>query len=392
MRHPLALALCLVLAGSLVHAAPRRNTRHGKVTKKASPVDADTDTDADADADAAPRKLTKKAKRDDDSVDTSVRSSGSHAARKHGKKAKHAAPVDEDDAGADDVVVADDDDAPRPERRKHDRVKPPKRDREASDSDSDRVAFRGDDTEAVADHDDDVVDAPLVREAAEPAHAKKWQVAIGPYLWASSVDANVSLGPASVSSGVDFLEITRHARYGAEILATARCGRFAIYGDGLYGVVGLDAARTVGPLMVTLAGTASSLLVDGNAGYTLVGDPSSVLSLEARGGVRYQRTEIGAAVNVAGAQVAQPRYVNGTADALAGGQVTVRPWRRLALSGTFDVGVFGSSSSTWSATGDASVRATNHVSLSLGYRTLTLESPNVSLTMHGPRAAVQLVF
>jgi hypothetical protein len=235
--------------------------------------------------------------------------------------------------------------------------------------------------------DEDIVD----HEEAKP-RAKDWHVAIGPYLWASSVDADVSLGSASVSSGVDFLTLKRHARYGIEMLGEARYGRYSIYGDVLYGVVDVDADKTVGPLMVTLDGSASSLLIDGIAGYLLGGGEQEWLSLEARSGVRYQRTAISGSVNVAGADVSPAAQINAAADALAGAQVTVRPAAWFAVSGTFDMGVFGDSTATWSAATDASVRITSHARLSLGWRTLTTERPHVSIVMHGPRAAFQLVF
>ena len=160
----------------------------------------------------------------------------------------------------------------------------------------------------------------------------------------------------------------------------------------MYGVVSVDGTREVGPLMVTLDGTASSLLVDGTAGYLVVGGEHAVLSLEARGGVRYQRTAVAGSVNIAGADVAEPRYVDAAADVLAGAHVVVRPFNRIFFSGTADIGVFGDSTTTWSASADASVRITERVLLSLGWRTLTTERPNVAIVMHGPRAALQLTF
>lgn len=365
MRHLLALVACLAFTGSLAHAAPGRQAgRHGKVGKKA----------------------------------------------KH--KAKVAPPAEQPDASDEERAAADDNndtadaddesEAPRRMKRsKHKRARTVHA-REAAERDSDRIAFRGEaiDDEGVVDNQDAVDDdrakdqGPPVRlrKAAQTTRTKNWHVAIGPYLWASSVDANVSLGPASVSSGVDFFEVQRHARYGAEVLAEARYGRFSIYGDVMYGVVAVDGAKEIGPLMVTLNGTASSLMVDGTAGYLLAGGDQSLLSLEARAGVRYQRTAIAGSVNVAGADVSPPKYVDAAADALAGAHVVVRPFRRLSFSGTFDLGVFGESTSTWSASADASVRVIKHVLLSLGWRTLTTERTNVSIVMHGPRAAVQLMF
>jgi hypothetical protein len=364
MRHHLALVACLAFTGSLAHAAPGRQAgRHGKVGKTA----------------------------------------------KH--KAKVAPPAEQPDASDEersdddnnDTADADDESAAprRTKRSKHKRARTVHA-REEAERDSDRIAFRGEatDDEDVVDNQDAVDDdrardqGPPVRlrEAAKTARTKNWHVAIGPYLWASSVDANVSLGPASVSSGVDFFEVQRHARYGAEVLAEARYGRFSIYGDVMYGVVAVDGAKEIGPLMVTLNGTASSLMLDGTAGYLLAGGDRSLLSLEALAGARYQRTAIAAAVNVAGADVASPRYVDAAADALAGAHVVVRPLGWLSFSGTFDLGVFGASTSTWSAAADASARLGKHVRLSLGWRTLTTERPNVSIVMHGPRAAVQLMF
>jgi len=366
MRHHLALVACLAFTGSLAHAAPGRPAgRHGKVGKKA----------------------------------------------KH--KAKVAPPAEQPDAsdeersgddgddGTDGTADADDETEAtrRTKRSKHKRARPV---HEEAERDSERVAFRGEatDDEAAVDTrdavDDDragVQDPPVrLRKAAKTARTKGWHVAIGPYLWASSVDANVSLGPASVSSGVDFFEIQRHARYGAEVLAEARYGRFSIYGDVMYGVVALDGAKEIGPLMVTLNGTASSLLVDGTAGFLLAGGEQAPLSLEALAGVRYQRTAIAGSVNVDGADVFATEHVDAAADALAGAHVVVRPFRRFSFSGTFDLGVVGASTSTWSAAADASVRVGKHVLLSLGWRTLTTERTNVSIVMHGPRAAAQLMF
>ncbi|HWU87704.1 MAG TPA: hypothetical protein VN253_10540 [Kofleriaceae bacterium] len=364
MRHHLALVACLAFTGSLAHAAPGRHAgRHGKVGKKAKHKAKVVPPAEQPDASDEERS-------DDDNNDTADADDESEAPRRT-KRSKHKRAR---------IVHA----------------------REEAESDSGRVAFGGEATndDVVVDNqdavDDDrakVLDPPVrLRKSAEKARPNSWHVAIGPYLWASSVDANVSLGPASVSSGVDFFEVQRHARYGAEVLAEARYGRFSIYGDVMYGVVAVDGAKEVGPLMVTLNGTASSLLADGTAGYLLAGGDQSLLSLEALAGVRYQRTVIAGSVNVAGVDVSPPAQVDAAADALAGAHVVVRPFRRFSFSGTFDLGVFGASTSTWSASADASARVSKHVLLSLGWRTLTTERPNVSIVMHGPRAAVQLMF
>jgi hypothetical protein len=236
-------------------------------------------------------------------------------------------------------------------------------------------------------------DAGKIAKAAPPPADPGWQVAIGPYLWASSVDANVSLG-GSVSTGVDigFIPLVQHARYGAEILGEVRHGRFALYGDLMYGAEAVNGSTTVASVMVTLAGNASSLLVDGAAGYQLIGDDDAVFSLEARAGIRYQRTEVSGQLAIAGFTLQSPDAVDDGSDAIAGTRAVLRPARWVSFSGVFDVGVFGSSQRTWSASADASLRVSSHVLVSAGWRTLTMDRAQVSLSMHGPRAALQLVF
>lgn len=334
MRHlALALAACIVLTGSFAVAAPRRG-RHAKVTKMAKhrvKVAPPIEEPAESDTDAGD---------DEDMVSPKARLSGS------GRKSSRTA----------------------------------------------RATFDREDEDVIDPDEIDMAEAPVKLRKVAAKRANDWHLAIGPYLWASSVDASVSLGGASVSSGIDFAQITHHARYGAELLAEARYRRFSIASDFMYGVVDLDAAKTLGPLMVTVHGTARSLLLDGTAGYMLTGDDHSLLSIEARAGVRYQRTSVEAAVGIGGSDVASTEKVMAGADAIAGGRVVIHPFNRFYFSSAFDIGAFGSSSLTWSVAADASARLSSRLMLSVGWRTLTIEGASVSLVMHGPRAAVQLVF
>lgn len=262
---------------------------------------------------------------------------------------------------------------------------------DGDDATTDRVALAEEADEEEAD-EIEAAPVPKLRTRHRAGAAKDWHLAIGPYLWASSVDANISLGSSSVGAGVDFFEMQRHAKYGAEALVEARVGKLSFTGDLMWGVVGIDGAREVGPLMVTIDGTASSLLVDGAAGYRLAGGERDLLSLEVRAGVRYQRTSVSGTVQVGTSPLAGTTVVDAGGDALAGARVFVRPTPRFYLSASGDVGVVGSSNATWSATADAGVRLGQRVQLSLGYRTLMIDRANVAMTMHGPRAALQLLF
>ncbi len=243
----------------------------------------------------------------------------------------------------------------------------------------------------------DEVDAELVDEPERPRHHLRhrdhdWHLAIGPNVWASSVDATVSLGSKTVTTGIDFLQMEHHARYGVPLLAEARHGRFSLVTDLTYGVVDIAGGKSVGPLMVALDGSASSLMVDGLAGYRVAGDEHSPFSLEARGGIRYQRTAVSASLGIDGATATSYGSVTDGMDALAGARVFVRPSSSFFLTGTADIGLFGSSSRTWSAAADASVRITSHVMLSAGWRTLTTESAAMQLVMYGPRVSLQALF
>ncbi len=263
----------------------------------------------------------------------------------------------------------------------------------AAPTDAKQVALETADAAGDSDDKDAGKDAGKIVKAAPPPVDHGWQVAIGPYLWASSVNANVSLGGA-VSTGVDigFIPLVQHARYGAEILGEVRHGRFALYGDLMYGAEAVNGSTSVASVMVTLTGNASSLLVDGAAGYQLIGDDDAMFSLEARAGIRYQRTEVSGQLAIAGFTLQSPDAVDDGSDAIVGTRAVFRPAHWVFVSGVFDVGVFGASDRTWSASADANLRVSSHFLVSAGWRTLTMDRAQVSLSMQGPRAAVQLVF
>lgn len=404
MRHPartLALVACLALTGSAAFAERAPRPRKAKARAKVARV---IEVDPDAIEIDAPPPTTRKRKAsrverepeaaDGDDIGVPA------TARIAGKRKPARAQRDED---TDDADAKGKRKAARPAHDRDDDDDDDERDEDQSRK-TDRVAFRdqrddADDESAdeVADEDEDEPARAPIRlrkhtlgRATKPA--KDWGLAIGPYVWASSVDAEVSLGSASVGSGVDFMDITRHTRYGAELLAAVSYQRFKLSNDLMYGVIDLEGAKTVGPLMVSLDGSASSLLVDSNLSYRVIGSDSSAVSLEAFAGVRYQRTKIEAAVGLGGSEVASIEKVTNVADALAGARLYLRPFGRLSASGAVDVGVFGDSTLTWSAAADANVRITSRVLFSLGYRALTMNGATVSMKMHGPRAALQLLF
>ncbi len=367
----LALATC-AFAGSVAHAAPGRHAKAVTATPKphAKPAPAeDADDDAADSEDAPPPKPKARG---------AARARAVAKAKPHAVAARRHAEVvaDADDADADDE---DDAARPVPTHRKATRV----------EADDDEASI---DIDADADADADI-DIVAVAHHAEKAGPRDWNVAIGPYAWASAVDASVSVGGKSVDpSGIHFAKLDHTIKYGGELVGEARYGRFSLAGDVIFGAIGIDAGTAAGPLMVNIHGDVSALLADGAAGVRLLGDDHSVLAVEARGGIRYQRTAIRASVGVDGAAVAPPEMVFAGADFVAGGRVFLRPSQRFFFTGAADVGVVGASSSTWSVSADASLRLGSHVQLSLGWRTMAMDRSSVNLVLQGPRFVMQLLF
>nr|HEX4312878.1 hypothetical protein [Kofleriaceae bacterium] len=391
MRRYLAIVSSLVVTASVASAAPGK--RHHR---------ADATTVARS---SKPTKATTKPAKKPAKV------AAKHAA-KHAKVVRETDDVAVDAADAAEVVDADrieldgdGDDAPvaprHPHAHAHARAKVVPVAKIAPSADTSDDLEPPGETPVVSRETVEVVDdesadtlggAPgSLTERVDRPHGHDWHVAIGPYLWASSVDAKVNVGGSNISSGIGFAQLEKHAKFGVPLLLDAGYKRFALTVDMQYGVIGIDGSQPVGPLMVSLNGAAADLSADALAGYRVVGDRDSLLQVEARGGIRYERTQVAATLGVQGMTVTGASLTDVSAEAVAGGRVFVRPWRHVYFSGQADIGLVGTSS-TWSAETDAMLSIGSHVLLSLGYRTLNSSGGAVDLTEHGPRGALQVQF
>ena len=247
-RH-LGLSVALLLGWSTAHAAPRHEHEPAKALAGAWAVDDDQDDNKDEKDDKPFRRKAKPVKHHEepkavaDTVDT-------------------VDTVDDADTVASPVHNAHFDGAAEPRGRHAGRAKA------SEDDDGDepvhhRARFKGNAHLEVPPADDgEERDAPIVadpvdRPAADAAVTAKvdgaaergWQLAIGPYVWASSVQATVALGPLSTGVNVGFISLAQHTRYGAEAVAEARHGRFAITGDIMYGAAAVTSTANLGPVM-----------------------------------------------------------------------------------------------------------------------------------------------
>jgi hypothetical protein len=340
-RH-LALAACLTLIGSVADAAPAKRGKVAKPVKKkktAAPPVIDE------------RLIEMEDEETDDEEDVEVAD-------------------DEDEEGEDQEPSTEDDEEPRP-RKKQKR----------------KVGFV-DDTESA-----ELVDAPVKIKKRTAKHRRPWNFAIGPNVWMASVDAKVSVGAQGISTAIDFFQLSRATKLGVPILAEARYKRFSFVADMLYGVIGVSGEKEIGPLMVKLDGTVKQLMVDGLAGYRVLGGDDSKLTFEARGGIRYARMAITGSVGLGGDDpIAPAPIVDAGADVLAGARATVRPLRWFSIAGTVDQSLFGTSASTWSAGVDANVMIKSRVMFAAGWRTMTTQKDSLSTVMHGPKFLLQVLF
>lgn len=232
----------------------------------------------------------------------------------------------------------------------------------------------------------------VVHKHVKTPRKNDWNFAIGPYLWASDVDANVSVGGSNVAKGLDFNSISSHARFGLPLQSEIRYGKFAFAGDLTYGVIDMGFNENAGPVMATVQGTVNSTMVDAFAGYTVLGDEHAMVSLEPRLGLRYSKTEIRGAAEVEDQTAAMLVSIQASKDLLAGARVFLRPLPWLFASAEFDHGLVGDSADTWSAMFLANLKLGRHVQLAAGYRTLTTETAGTNLVMHGPRFSISVLF
>jgi len=269
------------------------------------------------------------------------------------------------------------------------------------------------DTTAVADVDADVEEAVADAEVShtdvsgrepdesihkdigeQPRRTSRsgWRFAIGPYVWASSVQADVSFGPLTAGVDIGFIKLVKHMRYGAEAAASAQYGRFGIYGDVTYGAAAVGASKEILGVMTSLTGYAGTLLLDSAVGYEVVGGEAAPFVLEARSGVRYQRTTVHGELGAAGFTLSTPDFVDSGTDLVMGARAVLRPMHAIELAGAFDLGVAGDSERTWSATIDAGLRVSKRVAITAGWRSLTMYRSRVNLELSGPRAAMQYLW
>jgi hypothetical protein len=219
-------------------------------------------------------------------------------------------------------------------------------------------------------------------DAADDPDGPANALQITPYVWAAGLNGNIAPFQGGPTIGVDksFSDVMKDFNVGGFINVWARHDRVVFSGDVMY--VDTTSEKTTGPLPplppplppipslnaeVDTKEFTSTLMV----GYRLY--ESRDVSLDALGGVR-----VWSLSNHVGVQAGP--YSGGYgesfawADPLIGGRAFLRLSGRFSLQAQADVGGFEiSSRNTWSVLGTANYIVTRHVSVSAGYKALSVD-------------------
>jgi hypothetical protein len=244
----------------------------------------------------------------------------------------------------------------------------------------------------VPDDEDDAEEAPIEDPPPAPA-PKRWHLAIGPYVWASSVHAELALGPIDTSVDVGFLDIVSHVdRAAAASLAVSR-GKLSFDGSLQTSTLSLGTSRDIGPITAGVEGSVDSLLVEASAGYAVLGSDTATRSIEVRPGIRYQGLTVhgGGTLGIGDSTVGTGgEFSDGGIDYLVGARGRYQVSRRWQLSATGDLGVAGYSDSTWSLSAHATVQVVRWFAIAGGWRTLSNARGATTMQLSGPQIALML--
>jgi len=232
-----------------------------------------------------------------------------------------------------------------------------------------------------------------VKEPVKVPQPRKWSVELGPSLWAASVATTIELGPIELHRNVSFAQIAQYLDGGMSGALEARYGRFTTAGSFQYGQ--LATSKEIADGMGEIAGSLTTVLVEGAVGYMVLGGPDARLSFEPRAGFRYNSLDLEGmgTLGIGGTTVsAEGGLQRKGTDYLVGARGRLRLHPRVALITTGDTRIAGDSYSTWSISGDIRVRATRWLSVSAGWRVLETEQTPMTIRRNGPQLVVLVGF
>ncbi len=218
------------------------------------------------------------------------------------------------------------------------------------------------------------------------AQEAPWEFAITPYLWASGMKAKVSPPRAASSHTVDvkFKDIIENLD-GVPVIAAGeiRKGRFGLVADLMY--LPLESRIDTRNLLFNDGKSEMSTLMVAVAGFYRVSD-SPDIKADVGAGLRLWSISSKTRLNAGLLPAVSTKFDKTFVDPIIGVRATLSLAERWSVTGYFDLGAFGISSSelTWQLLGTVNYRATEWVDLRAGWRHLGVKRDNIKVNLTGP--------
>jgi hypothetical protein len=218
------------------------------------------------------------------------------------------------------------------------------------------------------------------------AQEAPWEFAIAPYLWATGMRARVS-APSGASSHhleAKFKDIIENLDGVPVIVAgEIRNGRLALVADLVYLPLG-SRVETRNLLFNDGKSETSTLMVAVAAFYRVAKGPD--IDADVGAGFRLWSISSHATLNAGLLPAVSTKFDKTFVDPIIGVQATLALSERWRVTGYFDLGAFGVSSSklTWQLLGTVDYRAADWIDLRAGWRHLGVERDNVKINLTGP--------
>jgi len=242
--------------------------------------------------------------------------------------------------------------------------------------------------------------------AADPLASDEWQFQVTPYLWALSLDGDVTVKGVESSPSVSFRDILKNLDYALMVEGEARKDRFGLYANAIYASLGVtDKVSGVGvktDAQVLWAGAGASYRLGPWALSQEGGTSGPNVAVEPYAGARYTYLNTKLKIRNGGPQVdANKSWVDPIVGVRTIWQLTPK-WNVTTFG---DIGGFGLGSDlTWQAAGLVGYRfglfGDDNARFLAGYRALYQNYKSGSgsnefkwdMTLHGPTLGVAIDF
>jgi len=263
-----------------------------------------------------------------------------------------------------------------------------------SDSESFFLA-RGDDPAGAGRFDSLSQTSPTADSSTKPPPPSEWEFEIAPYLWATSLKTDVSLGPISVTSDACFTDLLKDLDFAAMMRFEGRKDRWGFYLEGMYVNLNDDGRAKVGPFRFRGLETEVRFIqasLDFGGMYRF-GD--SGRSFDVLFGGRYAHLETTASLGPLGGDTNNTDWVT----PVIGGQMQLELAEKWLFSLKADMGGFSVGDApdlTWGATALLGYRYSECATIGFGYRYYDIHSDdgddNLDIRYHGPMVGVAFRF